>query len=140
MKPAEGSTVIGKSVIIRGDLSGSEDLYLDGDIEGTITLPDNRLTIGPNARAKADIHARDVVVLGRLTGNVTATGRVDLRESALVNGDIVAARLAIEESVTLKGRVELKGGAEAQAASASQPVAGAESPASKTPLFTQPGA
>jgi len=140
MKPAEGSTVIGKSVIIRGDLSGSEDLYLDGDIEGTITLPDNRLTIGPNARAKADIHARDVVVLGRLTGNVTATGRVDLRESALVNGDIVAARLAIEESVTLKGRVELKGGAEAQAASASQPVAGAESSASRTPLFTQPGA
>ena len=139
MKPAEGSTVIGKSVIIRGDLSGSEDLYLDGDIEGTITLPENRLTIGPNARAKADIHARDVVVLGRLTGNVTATGRVDLRESALVNGDIVATRLAIEESVTLKGRVELKGGAETQAASASLPAA-AESSASKTPLFTQPGA
>lgn len=140
MKPAEGSTVIGKSVIIRGDLSGNEDLYMDGDIEGTITLPENRLTIGPNARAKADIHARDVVVLGRLTGNVTATGRVDLRESALVNGDIIAARLAIEESVVLKGRVELKGSAEAQSAAASRPAPAAETSASKTPLFTQPGA
>lgn len=140
MKPAEGSTVIGKSVIIRGDLSGSEDLYLDGDIEGTITLPENRLTIGPNARAKADIHARDVVVLGRLTGNVVATGRVDLRESAVVNGDIVASRLAIEESVTLKGRVELKGSAESASAPASRPATDAESSTSKTPLFTQPGA
>lgn len=136
MKPAEGSTVIGKSVIIRGDLSGSEDLYLDGDIEGTITLPENRLTIGPNARAKADIHARDVVVLGRLTGNVVATGRVDLRESALVNGDIVASRLAIEESVTLKGRVELKGGAESASAAASRAATDVESTAAKTPLFT----
>jgi len=139
MKPAEGSTVIGKSVIIRGDLSGNEDLYMDGDIEGTITLPENRLTLGPNARAKADIHARDVVVLGRLTGNVTAAGRVDLRESAQVNGDIVAGRLAIEESVILKGRVELKGSVETQSAAASRPVA-AEASASKAPLFTQPGA
>lgn len=140
MKPAEGSTVIGKSVIIRGDLSGNEDLYMDGDIEGTIALPENRLTIGPNARAKADIHARDVVVLGRLTGNVTASGRVDLRESAIVNGDIVAGRLAIEESVVLKGRVELKGSVEAQPAAASRPAPAAEASTSKTPLFTQPGA
>lgn len=139
MKPAEGSTVIGKSVIIRGDLSGNEDLYMDGDIEGTITLTESRLTIGPNARIRADIHARDVVVLGHLTGNVNATGRVDLRESALVNGDIVASRLAIEESVILKGRVELKGTASAGTA-ASHPAATAETSASKTPLFNQPGA
>lgn len=136
MKATEGSTVIGKAVIIRGDLSGSEDLYMDGDIEGTITLLENRLTIGPNARVHADVHAHDVIVLGQLTGNVTATGRVDLRESARVAGDIVAARLSIEESVTLKGHVELKGTTES---AASRPSPAPET-ASKTPLFTQPGA
>ncbi len=68
MKPAEGSTVIGKSVIIRGELSGNEDLYIDGDVEGTVTLPESRLTIGPNARVLADISARDVIIFGQLNG------------------------------------------------------------------------
>ncbi|MEO6981888.1 MAG: polymer-forming cytoskeletal protein [Edaphobacter sp.] len=140
MKPAEGSTVIGKSVIIRGDLSGNEDLYMDGDIEGTISLPESRLTVGPNAHVRADIHARDVVVFGHLTGNVNATGRVDLRESAFVGGDIVAGRLSIEESVVLKGRVELKGSVETTPATTSRPATLPESNASKTPLFTQPEA
>jgi cytoskeletal protein CcmA (bactofilin family) len=108
MKPAEGSTVIGKSVVIRGQLSGDEDLYIDGDIEGSVTLKDNCLTIGPNARVRADITVRDVTVFGHLTGNVQATGRVDLRQSAIVNGDILAGRLSIEESALLKGSVELK--------------------------------
>ena len=108
MKPAEGSTVIGKSVVIRGELSGNEDLYIDGDVEGTVTLPESRLTIGPNARVKADINVRDVIIFGNLTGNVQATGRVDLRQSAIVNGDILAGRLSIEESAVLTGRVELK--------------------------------
>jgi cytoskeletal protein CcmA (bactofilin family) len=139
MKPTEGSTVIGKSVIIRGDLSGNEDLYMDGDIEGSITLPESRLTVGPNAHVRADIHARDVVVFGRLTGNVKAIGRVDLRESALVNGDIVASRLSIEETVVLKGKVELKATTETQAKSAAQ-AAPAEDTAANTPLFTRPGA
>ena len=74
MKPAEGSTVIGKSVVIRGELSASEDLYIDGDVEGTVTLPDSRLTIGPNARVQADLNVRDTVIFGHLTGNVQATG------------------------------------------------------------------
>lgn len=108
MKPAEGSTVIGKSVIVRGDISGKEDLYLDCDIEGTINLSENRLTIGPDARVVADVTVRDLVVFGGLTGNVHATGRVDLRQSASLTGDIVAGRLSIEESAVLKGRVELK--------------------------------
>lgn len=140
MKPAEGSTVIGKSVIIQGDLSGNEDLYMDGDIEGTITLSESLLTIGPNAHVRADIHVRDVVVFGHLTGNVTATGRVDLRKSAFVNGDIVAGRLSIEESALLKGRVELKVSAEAQSTPVSRSVSASEAVASKTPLFTQPEA
>jgi len=139
MKPAEGSTVIGKSVIIRGDLSGNEDLYMDGDIEGSITLPESRLTLGPNARVRADISVRDIVVFGRLTGNVKAIGRVDLRESALVNGDIVASRLSIEETVVLKGKVELKGAVETPAKATSQ-AASAEASATSIPLFNQPGA
>ena len=103
MKPAEGSTVIGKSVVIRGDLSGNEDLYFDGDIEGTITLAESQLTVGPNARIRADVSVRDLVIFGHLTGNVQATGRVDLRQSAVVNGDILAGRLSVEESAVLKG-------------------------------------
>lgn len=108
MKPAEGSTVIGKSVTIRGDLSGKEDLYMDGDIEGTITLIESALTVGPNARVVADIHARDVIVMGSVHGNLQASGRVELRHTASVQGDILAARLSIEENANLKGRVELK--------------------------------
>ena len=139
MKPAEGSTVIGKSVVIRGDLSGNEDLYIDGDCEGTVTLSESRLTIGPNAHVQAAIRVRDVVIFGQLTGNVIATGRVDLRESAVVNGDIVADRLSIEESATVKGRVELKPHVEAKSTPAAKPAA-AEASASNAPLFTQPGA
>jgi cytoskeletal protein CcmA (bactofilin family) len=138
MKPAEGSTVIGKSVIIRGDLSGNEDLYLDGDIEGTITLTESRLTIGPNARVRADIAVRDVIVFGNLTGNVQATGRVDLRQSASVNGDILAGRLSIEESAILKGRVELKPSSEAKHGAGTHSAAISEATAPSTPLFPQP--
>jgi len=108
MKPAEGSTVIGKSVTIRGELSGNEDLLMDGDIEGTITLPENSLTIGPNARVVADIKVKHLIVFGRLTGTVHASGRVDLRHSAILEGDIFGGRLSIEENAQLKGRVELK--------------------------------
>ena len=107
MKPNEDSTVIGKSVIVRGELSGNEDLYLDGDLEGTITLTESRLTIGPNARVLADLNVRDLVVFGNLTGNVRASGRIELRQSAMVSGDIFASRLSIEESAVIKGRVEL---------------------------------
>ena len=140
MKPAEGSTVIGKSVIIRGELSGSEDLYIDGDVEGTITLEESRLTIGPNARVKADISVRDVVIFGQLTGNVRAPGRVDLRQSAQVKGDILAGRLSIEESAVLTGRVELKVNSETPA-KPSAPAATVSAPVeSDATLFSQPKA
>ncbi len=135
MNPVEGSTVIGKSVVIRGELSGSEDLYIDGDIEGTITLTENRLTVGPNARVRANIAVRDLVVLGQLTGNVNASGRVDLRQSSSLHGDIVAGRLSIEESAVLKGSVELKSSTAAAPAPSSAPTAPAETAASATPLF-----
>ncbi len=109
MKPSEGSTLIGQSVTIRGELSGGEDLVLDGVFEGTITLSDSRLTVGPNARIKADLHVRDLIVFGLVDGNVHASGRIELRQSAVVNGDLFASRLSIEESASVRGRVELSG-------------------------------
>ncbi len=109
MKPAEGATLIGKSVSIRGELSGSEDLFIDGKFEGTVNLTECRLTVGPNASITADLHVRDLIVFGLVDGNVHATGRIELRQSAVVNGDIFASRLSIEESASVCGRVELTG-------------------------------
>ena len=107
MKPSENATVIGKSVTVRGELSGQEDLYMDGAVEGTISLVGARLTIGPNARVQADLQAQDVVILGQVDGKVRAAGRIELRSSAVVRGDLFAERLSIEENATVKGRVEL---------------------------------
>ena len=107
MNPVEGSTHIGKSVTIRGELSGSEDLVLDGTFDGAITLTDSRLTIGPNATVTADLNVHDVIVFGRVEGNIHASGRIELRQSAVVLGDLHAGRLSIEESATVRGRVEL---------------------------------
>jgi cytoskeletal protein CcmA (bactofilin family) len=129
MKPAEGSTVIGKSVTIRGELSGKEELFLDGVLEGTITLPENRLTIGPNARVTADLVAGDVVIYGLVEGNIRAAGRIELRDSAVVRGDIVAERLSIEENASMKGKVELSDVA-ARSASGRRPADLAGAPAS----------
>jgi cytoskeletal protein CcmA (bactofilin family) len=112
MKPAEGSTVIGKSVTIRGELSANEDLYIDGDMEGTITLPDYALTIGPNARVLSNIRAKDVIVFGDVKGDLHATGKVEIRGSAVVKGDIFSKRLSIEENATLRGKVDLGRSAE----------------------------
>lgn len=126
MKPAEGTTAIGKSITIRGDISGNEELYMDGDFEGTIKLPDSRLTIGPNARIKADLDAGDVVIYGKVDGNIRAGGRLELRDSAVLNGDILAQRLSIEENARVKGKVELKEpGAPAKAAQPSTTAAAA---------------
>ena len=107
MKPAEGSAVIGKTITLKGEISGSEELYIDGNFEGAIRLPNNRLTLGPNAKVKADLDAGDVVIYGRLDGNVRAAGRLELRDSAVLQGDIHAGRLSIEENASMKGKVEL---------------------------------
>jgi cytoskeletal protein CcmA (bactofilin family) len=120
MKPPEGSTVIGRSVTIHGELSGKEDLYTDGIVEGTISLPESRLTVGPNARVVADIEANDVVIYGHVEGNIRAAGRIELRESGRLRGDIVAGRLSIEENASIKGKVELT---EARPSPAAQPAA-----------------
>jgi cytoskeletal protein CcmA (bactofilin family) len=98
--------VIGKSVKIRGEVKGSEDLMVDGHVEGSITLLESRLTIGPNAYVAANVSARDVILLGRLNGNISATGRVELRDGCDLVGDISAGRLSIEESAAFRGKVE----------------------------------
>ena len=101
-------TLISKSVAIKGEVSCDEDLYIDGQVEGTIDPKGYRLTIGPNGRVKANITARAVVVLGSLEGNIQASDRVDLKQSATVVGDIVTQRISIDEGVTIKGSVKVQ--------------------------------
>jgi cytoskeletal protein CcmA (bactofilin family) len=99
---------IGKSVQIRGELTGSEDLYLDGEIDGNIDLRDHSLIIGPNGKIKAGIIARDLVVHGKVEGNVTATGRVELRKSCTLIGDVSTQRIVIEDGAFFKGAIDIK--------------------------------
>jgi len=99
---------IGKSVQIKGELTGSEDLYLDGSIEGTVDLRDHSLIIGPNGKIKAGISARDLVVHGKVEGNITATGRVELRKSCTLIGDVSTQRIVIEDGAFFKGAIDIK--------------------------------
>lgn len=99
---------IGKSVIIRGELTGNEDLYLDGEIEGTIDLRDHKLVIGPNGKIKATITARDIVLHGRVEGNVSATERVELKKSCTLIGDVSTQRIVIEDGAYFKGSIDIK--------------------------------
>lgn len=101
------SARIGKTIVIRGEVKGSEDLVLDGRIEGTVTLSDGRLTIGPNADVAADLTARDVLIMGRVQGNVVANGRVELRSGCNLEGDIRALRIAVEDNAVFRGKVDL---------------------------------
>ena len=100
--------LIGKSVVIKGELSCSEDLYIDGQVEGTIDPKGNRLTIGPNGSVKANVSARAVIVQGKLEGTIHASDRVDLKQSAIVVGDITTQRISIEEGAHLKGSVNIQ--------------------------------
>lgn len=98
---------IGKSVVIRGEVKGSEDLVIDGRVEGTVSLSESRLTIGPNANVAADLSAKDILILGRVEGQVVASGRVELRAGCTVEGDIRALRLAVEDNAVFRGKVDL---------------------------------
>ena len=99
---------IGKAVLIKGELSGSEDLYLDGEVEGTIELHQNCLTVGPNARIRAHINAREVIVHGKVEGNIRGTDRVELRRSASHVGDIVTQRVSVEDGAFFKGSIDVQ--------------------------------
>lgn len=99
---------IGKSVVIRGELTGNEDLYLDGEIEGNINLRDHKLVIGPNGKIKATITARDIVLHGRVEGNVSATERVELKKACTLIGDVNTQRIVIEDGAYFKGSIDIK--------------------------------
>jgi cytoskeletal protein CcmA (bactofilin family) len=118
---------IGKSVVIKGELNGSEDLTIEGHVEGTIQLKDHVLTIGPNGRIKAQVFAKAVIVLGEVTGNVTASDKVDIRDNGSVDGDIVAPRVAIAEGAHFRGSVDMQRKA-APVAQAVKPVNTAAAP------------
>jgi cytoskeletal protein CcmA (bactofilin family) len=106
---------IGKSVVIKGELSGSEDLTIEGHCEGRIELRDNVLTIGPNGKIRAEVFAKSVIVLGEVTGNVTASEKVDIRDNGSVDGDIISPRVAIAEGAHFRGSVDMqRAGAKAQ--------------------------
>jgi len=106
-KTGDGAN-IGKSVVIKGEVSGSEDLYVDGNVEGSIELRNHSLTVGPNGSVKANVTAKSVVVQGKLDGSVTAADRVELRKSAVVTGDVTTQRIAIEEGAFLKGKIDIQ--------------------------------
>ena len=108
----ERSTVnIGKSVVIKGELNGSEDLTIEGQVEGKIELRQSVLTIGPNGRIKAQVFAKSVIILGEVTGNVTASEKVDIRDNGSVDGDITSPRVAIAEGAHFRGSIDMQKGA-----------------------------
>jgi cytoskeletal protein CcmA (bactofilin family) len=99
---------IGKSVLVKGELSGSEDLIVDGVVEGSITLRGQSLTVGPNGRVHANIEARNVILYGQVDGDIHATDRVELRKSASLSGDISTARISIEDGAFFKGGIDIQ--------------------------------
>ncbi len=118
---------IGKSLVIKGEVSGSESLYIDGRVEGSINLSGNRVTIGRNGVVAANISAREIVVLGKVRGNLTASDRVDIRSDGSLTGDVVAARISIEDGAFFKGGIDIrKAGSKPEEAAKSVSISSAE--------------
>jgi len=104
--PIEQAT-IGRTVVIKGEVSGSESLYIDGRVEGSVTFKDHRVTVGRNGVVQANISAREVVIMGKVTGNVECSDRVDIRSEGTLTGDVVSARISVEDGAMLRGSVQL---------------------------------
>jgi len=111
---------IGKGLFIKGEITGSESLFVDGKVEGSINLAGNRVTVGRNGQVAANINAREIVVLGKVRGNMTATDRVDIRAEGALTGDVAAARISIEDGAFFKGGIDIRK-AEAKPGAASAP-------------------
>ena len=105
---------IGKSLVIKGEVTGSESLYIDGRVEGSINLSGNRVTVGRNGVVAANINAREIVVLGKVRGNLTASDRVDIRSDGSLTGDVIAARISIEDGAYFKGGIDIRKGGQPQ--------------------------
>jgi cytoskeletal protein CcmA (bactofilin family) len=136
---------IGKSVVIKGELSGSEDLTIEGHVEGKIELRENVLTIGPNGKISAEVFAKAVIVLGEVTGNVTASEKVDIRDNGSVDGDIISPRVAIAEGAHFRGSVDMQRGGSASgsgsrpSAQPAKPSIPAGAPQQQQPAGSQTG-
>src|SRR5216684_6620494 len=111
-RPATTTTAdqatIGKSLVIKGEVTGSESLYIDGRVEGSVNLPGHRVTVGRNGQVQANINAKEVVVLGKVKGNVTASDRVDIRNEGSLGGDVVCQRISIEDGAWFKGSIDIR--------------------------------
>jgi cytoskeletal protein CcmA (bactofilin family) len=105
---AGDQATISKGLFIKGEISGSESLFIDGKVEGSVVLNGNRVTVGRNGHVAASITAREVVVLGKVRGNVTATDRVDIRAEGALTGDVAAARISIEDGAFFKGGIDIR--------------------------------
>jgi cytoskeletal protein CcmA (bactofilin family) len=99
---------IGRSLVIKGEVSGAESLFIDGRVEGTISFPDNRVTIGRNGSVAANINAKEVVIMGKVQGNVECADRLDIRSEGVLSGDVITHRISVEEGAILKGGVEVR--------------------------------
>jgi cytoskeletal protein CcmA (bactofilin family) len=140
-----GQAVLGKSVIVKGQIYSREDLTIDGEVEGTVELQEHRLTVGPNGKVTAGIKAREIVVLGTIHGNVETTDKIDIRKDAKLVGDIKTARIVIEDGAYFKGSIDIarpeaaKSPAPAQSQSKSQSAGSANSSAAATPATAAAG-
>ena len=105
---AGDQATIGKGLILKGEITGSESLFVDGKIEGSISLPGNRVTVGRNGQVTASIAAREIVILGKVRGNISATDRVEIRAEGALTGDVTAARISIEDGAFFKGGIDIK--------------------------------
>ena len=104
---ARGTAMIGKSVMIKGQIFSREDLTIDGEVEGSVELQEHRLTVGPNGKVQAGVKAREIVVLGSIHGNVDVADRIDIRKDARLVGDIKTARIVIEDGAYFKGSIDI---------------------------------
>ena len=120
---AGDQATISKGLIIKGEITGSESLFVDGKVDGSINLPGNRVTVGRNGQVSASIAAREIVILGKVRGNVAASDRVDIRAEGALTGDVAAARISIEDGAFFKGGIDIKKADAKPAAPAPVPVA-----------------
>lgn len=135
-RPPVSGAHIGSSVLIKGELSGREDLYLDGEVEGTIELRECNFTVGPNGRVRGNVHVKSVIVQGKINGDISASQRVELRNSAVVTGDIATERILVEEGAIFKGKLETGEKARSAQASSANVTVKAQTPGATPPAIS----
>jgi cytoskeletal protein CcmA (bactofilin family) len=111
--PLEQAT-IGRSIVVKGDISGAESLFIDGQVEGSITLADHRVTVGRNGSVTADINAKEVVIMGKVSGNIECSDRLDIRGEGTLIGDVVTQRISVEDGAVMSGKVQVRATEKAQ--------------------------